>query len=42
MLMIKLWDAVLLARLIEKEGITTFFAVPAMLFGLLEALERED
>jgi len=42
MLMIKLFDAAILARLIESEGITTFFAVPTMLVGLLEALERED
>lgn len=42
MLMIKLFDANILARLIESEGITTFFAVPTMLVGLLEALDRED
>ena len=42
MLMIKLFDAKILARLIESEGITTFFAVPTMLVGLLEALDRED
>ncbi len=41
MLMIKLFDANILARLIESEGITTFFAVPTMLVGLLEALDRE-
>ena len=41
MLMIKLFDARVLARLIESEGITTFFAVPTMLVGLLEALESE-
>ena len=42
MLMFKLWDAAMLVRLIESEGITTFFAVPTMLVGLLEALDRED
>ena len=41
MLMIKLFDANILARLIESEGITTFFAVPTMLVGLLEALDRQ-
>jgi len=41
MLMIKLFDAAILARLIESEGVTTFFAVPTMLVGLLEALERQ-
>jgi len=41
MLMIKIFDANSLARLIESEGITTFFAVPTMLVGLLEALESE-
>jgi len=42
MLMIKLFDAGTLARLIESERITTFFAVPTMLVGLLEVLERQD
>ena len=42
MLMIKLFDARVLARLIESEGITTFFAVPTMLVGLLEALDHES
>ncbi len=41
MLIIKLFEAKSLIRLIESEGITTFFAVPTMLVGLLEALERE-
>ena len=41
MLMIPRFDASLLARLIESEGITTFFAVPTMLAGLLEAVESE-
>jgi fatty-acyl-CoA synthase len=42
MLMIKLFDANVLARLIESEGVTTFFAVPTMLVALLQALESED
>lgn len=40
MLLIKHFDATSLARLIESEKITTFFAVPTMLVGLLEALEQ--
>ena len=39
MLLIKQFDATNLARLIEQEGVTTFFAVPTMLVGLLEALD---
>jgi len=40
MLLIKQFNAATLARLIESEGVTTFFAVPTMLVGLLEALEQ--
>jgi len=39
MLLIKRFDAHAFARLIEEQGVTTCFAVPTMLFGLLEALE---
>ncbi|OED42580.1 feruloyl-CoA synthetase [Chromatiales bacterium (ex Bugula neritina AB1)] len=40
MLLIKRFDADVLARLIEEQGVTTCFAVPTMLFNLLESLER--
>ncbi len=40
MLLIKFFDAAMIARLIESEKVTTFFAVPTMLVGLLEALEQ--
>jgi fatty-acyl-CoA synthase len=40
MLLIKRFDANMLACLIEKHRVTTFFAVPSMLFGLLEALDQ--
>lgn len=40
MLLIKRFDADVFAKLIEQQGVTTCFAVPTMLFGLLEALER--
>ncbi len=39
MLLIKRFDAPMFARLIEEQGVTTCFAVPTMLFNLLEALE---
>lgn len=42
MLMIKQFDAAVLARLIESQGITTFFAVPTMLVGLLKTLEQQN
>ena len=41
MLLIKHFDALLLARLIEQEQVTTFFAVPTMLVGLLESLDKQ-
>jgi len=41
MLLIDRFDANGIARLIEEQGVTTCFAVPTMLFGLLEALERQ-
>ena len=41
MLLIKHFDALILARLIEQEQITTFFAVPTMLVGLLESLDKQ-
>ncbi|MBL6598907.1 MAG: AMP-binding protein [Alphaproteobacteria bacterium] len=41
MLLIKRFDAMVFAKLIEEQGVTTCFAVPTMLFGLLETLERE-
>ena len=41
MLLIKRFDAHVFAKLIEEQGVTTCFAVPTMLFNLLEALERE-
>ena len=40
MLLIKRFDAHVFARLIEEEGVTTCFAVPTMLVGLLEALDE--
>ena len=39
MILIQGFDANVLAKIIEQEGITTFFAVPTMLVGLLEAIE---
>ncbi len=39
MLLIKRFDAHMFARLIEEQGVTTCFAVPTMLFNLLEALD---
>lgn len=41
MLLIKRFDAEVFASLIEQQGVTTCFAVPTMLFGLLEALDRK-
>jgi fatty-acyl-CoA synthase len=40
MLLIKRFDADVFARLIEEQGVTTCFAVPTMLFNLLESLDR--
>ena len=40
MLLIKQFDPSTLARLIESEKVSTFFAVPTMLIGLLEALDE--
>lgn len=40
MLLIKRFDAHAFARLIEEQGVTTCFAVPTMLFSLLETLDR--
>ena len=40
MLLIKRFDADVFARLIEEQGVTTCFAVPTMLFNLLESLGR--
>ena len=40
MLLIKRFDADIFARLIEEQGVTTCFAVPTMLFNLLESLDR--
>lgn len=40
MLLIKRFDADGFAQLIESQGVTTCFAVPTMLFGLLESLEH--
>jgi fatty-acyl-CoA synthase len=40
MLLIKRFDADIFARLIEEQTVTTCFAVPTMLFNLLESLER--
>ena len=42
MLLIKQFDASVFARLIEEQRVTTCFAVPTMLFGLLESLEDVD
>ena len=39
-LLIKLFDTMALAKLIENERITTFFTVPTMLVGLLEGPEK--
>lgn len=41
MLLIKRFDAEVFAKLIEEQGVTVCFAVPTMLFGLLEALDRK-
>ena len=40
MLLIKRVDADVFARLIEEQGVTTCFAVPTMLFNLLDSLEK--
>ena len=40
MLLIKRFDADIFSRLIEEHKVTTCFAVPTMLFNLLESLER--
>ena len=40
MLLIKRYDADIFARLIEEQKVTTCFAVPTMLFNLLESLEK--
>ena len=40
MLLIKRFDSDIFARLIEEQKVTTCFAVPTMLFNLLESLER--
>ena len=40
MLLIKRFDADVFARLIEEQRVTTCFAVPTMLFNLLESLEQ--
>lgn len=40
MLLIKRFDADIFARLIEEQGVTTCFAVPTILFNLLDFLER--
>ncbi|MBG6148472.1 fatty-acyl-CoA synthase [Labrenzia sp. EL_142] len=40
MLLIKRFNADVFARLIEEQGVTTCFAVPTMLFNLLESLEQ--
>ena len=40
MLLIKRFDANVFAKLIEEQGVTTCFAVPTMLFGLLESLDE--
>ena len=40
MLLIKRFDADVFARLIEEQRITTCFAVPTMLFNLLESLDK--
>lgn len=41
MLLIKRFDAKIFAKLIEEQGVTTCFAVPTMLFNLLESLDHE-
>ena len=41
MLLIKQFDADVFAKVIEEQGVTVCFAVPTMLFGLLEALDRK-
>ena len=41
MLLIKRFGADVVAKLIEEQGVTVCFAVPTMLFGLLEALDRK-
>ncbi len=40
MLLIKRFDPDIVVRLIEEQGVTTCFAVPTMLFKLLESLDR--
>lgn len=40
MLLIRQFNADILAELIEREGVTTFFAVPTMLVALLESLTK--
>ena len=40
MLLIRQFNADILAELIEREGVTTFFAVPTMLVALLESLAK--
>jgi fatty-acyl-CoA synthase len=40
MLLIKQFDADVFARSIEEQGVTTCFAVPTMLFNLLDSLEK--
>lgn len=40
MLLIQQFNADILAELIEREGVSTFFAVPTMLVALLESLEK--
>lgn len=40
MLLIRQFDADILAELIERERVTTFFAVPTMLVALLESLAK--
>ncbi len=40
MLLIKRFDGQVFARLIEEQRVTTCFAVPTMLFNLLESLDR--
>ena len=41
MLLIKHFDADVFPKLIKEQRVTTFFAVPTMLFELLEALEQK-
>jgi fatty-acyl-CoA synthase len=40
MLLIKQFNADIFAKLIEEQKVTTCFAVPTMLFGLLESLDK--